>query len=122
MFQRRVRLAFAIGATIALGLVWRFAMPGLPGWAWKYGGSLLWGTMVYFIVAFALAASPRWRVATVAALVAVLVELLRLHHTPDLDAFRLTLAGKLLLGRVFSPWNIVAYWAGIAVGAAADRR
>ena len=32
-----------------------------------------------------------------------------------------TLAGALLLGRIFSVWNIVAYWFGIAAAALADR-
>jgi hypothetical protein len=56
------------------------------------------------------------RSATVAAgagLVALAAELLRLHHDPALDAFRATVAGSFLLGHVFSPWNVVAYWLGI---------
>jgi hypothetical protein len=53
--------------------------------------------------------------------VAVAVELIRLVHTPWLDDFRLTLAGALLLGRIFSLWNLVAYAAGIVLGAVADR-
>jgi hypothetical protein len=40
---------------------------------------------------------------------------------PWLDAFRLTTTGALLLGRVFSPWNMVAYGFGIAAGALLDR-
>jgi len=35
--------------------------------------------------------------------------------------FRLTTAGALLLGRIFSPWNIVAYGGGIVVGILLDR-
>jgi len=50
------------------------------------------------------------------------VELSRLYHSPGLDAFRLTLAGKLLLGRVFSGWHFFVYWAAIAVAALADWR
>lgn len=42
-------------------------------------------------------------------------------HTPWLDAFRLTAAGALLLGRIFSPWNLVAYVTGIVVGVWLDR-
>jgi hypothetical protein len=51
---------------------------------------------------------------------AVTVELSRLIHAPWLDDFRLTTAGALLLGRVFSLWNMAAYGCGIAVGAALD--
>jgi hypothetical protein len=44
------------------------------------------------------------------------VELFKLYHTPALDAFRLTLPGKLLLGRVFSLWDLIAYAVGVIVG------
>ncbi len=56
----------------------------------------------------------------VAAVIAVGVELFRLVHTPWLDSFRLTMAGALLLGRIFSPWDILAYAIGIALGALLD--
>lgn len=85
------------------------------------GGSVLWGAMVYGLVGLVLPL-PRWRIVAVAAAIALVVELFRRIHTPDLDAFRLTLAGKLLIGRVFSPWNGVAYAAGILCARLADRR
>lgn len=53
----------------------------------------------------------------IAILAVVLVELIRLVHFPALDAFRATTAGALLLGRVFSLWNIVCYIAGIGAAA-----
>jgi hypothetical protein len=49
------------------------------------------------------------------------LEFSRLWHLSTLDAFRLTLAGRLLLGRYFSLKNIVAYWVGIGLAAALDR-
>jgi hypothetical protein len=56
----------------------------------------------------------------IAAVIAVGVELFRLVHTSWLDSFRLTMAGALLLGRIFSPWDILAYGIGIAPGALLD--
>jgi hypothetical protein len=53
--------------------------------------------------------------------IAIVVEFSRLVHTPWLDAFRLTTAGALLLGRIFSLWNLVAYAVGIAFGVWIDR-
>jgi hypothetical protein len=93
----------------------------LPASVVKYGGSVLWGTMIFFLVAIAASRLPRPRIVSIAALIAIGVELFRLVHIPGLDAFRLTTAGALLLGRVFSPWNIVAYGFGIAAGALLDR-
>lgn len=86
---------------------------GLPFLIVKYGGSMLWGAMVYFLAASALSKFPDRFSIALAFVVAILVELFRLYHTPWLDAFRVTLAGALLLGRVFSLWNIVAYACGI---------
>jgi uncharacterized protein DUF2809 len=94
---------------------------GLPSPVVKYGGSLLWGTMVFFLVAMAASRFSRRNVALMAAAIAVAVELFRLLHAPWLDAFRLTTAGALLLGRVFSLWNMLAYGAGIVLGALLDR-
>lgn len=53
-------------------------------------------------------------------MIAVGVELFRLVHTPWLDDFRLTLLGALLLGRIFSPWDILAYVAGIGLALGFD--
>jgi hypothetical protein len=93
---------------------------GLTAPVVKYGGSVLWGTMVFFLAAIPLTGRPRARIAAGALCLVVGVELFRLVHTPWLDDFRLTTAGALLLGRVFSPWNMVAYGGGIAFGAALD--
>jgi Protein of unknown function (DUF2809) len=53
--------------------------------------------------------------------IAIGVELSRLVHYPWLDAFRLTLPGALLLGRVFSVWDMLAYGVGIGLGVWLDR-
>lgn len=94
---------------------------GLPAFIVKYGGSVLWGTMVYFLVAIAASHLSRRSIALISAVIAVAVELFRLVHTPALDAFRLTLAGALLLGRIFSPWDMIAYGAGIMWAIGLDR-
>lgn len=109
-----VYLGLAI-ATMLAGLILRLIPLGLPYPLVKWGGSVLWAAMVYWLLAALL---PYARVTTViltAGVVAGLVESVRLYHSPGLDAFRLTLAGVLLLGRVFSKWHLVAYWAAIAV-------
>ncbi len=124
----------ALAATLAVvlaGLALRGLGPGLglPVAVTKYGGSILWGAMVYGISLVLVPTANRGWPATVATTLALLVELFRLVHAPWLDAFRMTTAGALLLGRVFSVWNLAAYIVGIAMawridrstGAAADR-
>ncbi len=107
--------------TILAGLIWRLAPLGLPPFLYKYGGSVLWAAMIYWLLGALLPRVPASRLAACACVLAAAVELSRLYHAPALDAFRMTLAGKLLLGRFFSAWNMVAYWLAIGCAAAADR-
>jgi hypothetical protein len=94
---------------------------GLSAFVVKYGGSLLWAAMVFFLVAMVAPRSPRLSVVLISAVIAVGVELFRLVHAPWLDTFRLTLPGALVLGRIFSLWNILAYGAGIIFAVGLDR-
>lgn len=118
-----MRFVYAAAALTAIvsGSALRLIPLGLPYFIVKYGGSTIWGAMVYALVAFCV---PFARIRTIllaALAIAILSELFRLYHTPELDAFRRTIAGALLLGRVFSVWNIVAYGVGIVLTAQADR-
>jgi hypothetical protein len=107
-------LTLMLAATLT-GLIWRMAPLHLPWLLYKYGGSMLWAVALYWLFAAILPRLTPTRIALLTAIVAAAVEFSRLWHTPAFDAFRLTLAGKLLLGRVFSLKNIVAYWLAIAL-------
>ena len=125
--RRRLGCATALAVTLPAGLVWRLAPLHLPPFAFKYGGSALWAIAVYWTVALLL---PHKRAAVLGALAAAMaaaVECFKLVRNPALDAFRETLAGKLLLGRYFTLGAIAAYWLAIAAmalldGAASVRR
>ena len=118
--RRRATCILLMLITIPLGLAWRMVPLGLSQFFYKYGGSALWAVALYWLVAACL---PRLRVgavASIAAGTAAALEFSRLWHTPGMDAFRVTLAGRLLLGRYFSVRNIVAYWLAIALTALLD--
>lgn len=119
LFSRRACvLAAACGVIISGLALRRFGYDiGLPFVVVKYGGSILWGSMVFLLVASLLPCRNRRTAIFVACSVAVVVELIRLAHFPALDEFRATTAGALLLGRVFSLWNIACYLAGIGAAA-----
>src|SRR5580698_10686634 len=118
--RRRIVCGVLVLVTIVCGLVWRMAPLGLPAVLVKYGGSALWAVMAYWLVAFLLPRrAPRF-LGWIAAVVAAAVECFKLYHSPGMDAFRLTLAGKLLLGRVFSLRDIVVYWLAIVVAVCLD--
>ena len=108
--------------TIAAGLATRFAHLGLPPIIVKYGASGLWALVIYWIVSTILPSCRITSVAIIAAVIATAVEFAKLIHYPPLDAFRLTLPGILLLGRFFSPWDLVAYYVAILLGFLIDTR
>ena len=111
----RTGLALVVIAC-GLSLRWYGFPLGLPAFVVKYGGSLLWAAMVFLLVGVLRPRLSRAQIAAIAAVIAVVVEFSRLAHTPWLDAFRLTTAGALLLGRIFSLWNLAAYAVGIVFG------
>lgn len=118
----RERWSFLLisAALIGVGLLTR-ANIGLPPWFAKYAGSILWGAMIYFVLASVL---PGWswrQRAVVAVVVTAAVEFSQLLHTEWLDAFRRTAIGVLLLGRYFSFADIACYWVGIAASVAVER-
>ncbi len=102
MKPRRLKSSLALFlVTVIAGLAVRMAPLGLPTVLVKYGGSMLWAVMIYWVVSTALA---RWRLPVVglaAGAVATAVEFFKLYHSPGMDAFRLTLPGMILLGRYF---------------------
>ncbi len=107
--------------TMAAGLTIRFVPLGLSPIIVKYGGSMLWALMIYLVISTLLPSLRLLVSALISAALATAVELFKLHHAPALDAFRLTIPGVLLLGRVFSTWDIVAYWFAILIGVFLDR-
>ena len=118
--RRRIVCGVLALVTIVCGLVWRMAPLGLPAVLVKYGGSALWAVMAYWLVAFLLPQKAPRFLGLLAAVVAAGVECFKLYRSPELDAFRLTLAGKLLLGRVFSVQDIAVYWLAIVGVACLD--
>ncbi|WP_275200075.1 DUF2809 domain-containing protein [Bradyrhizobium sp. CSA207] len=116
----RAGLALAVIAC-GLGLRWYGFQLGFPAFVVKYGGSLLWATMVFLLVGALLPRLTRNQLTAIAVAIAIVVEFSRLVHAPWLDAFRLTTAGALLMGRIFSLWNLVAYAIGIVFGVWIDR-
>ena len=107
-------------ATVLLGLAWRLAPLHLPPLLFKYGGSALYAIMLYWLFVAALPRAGALRIALYALVTVTAIELFKLFHTPALDAFRLTLPGKLILGRIFSLGALAAYTLAIALSALID--
>jgi hypothetical protein len=118
--HRTTRCLLLLLITIPLGLAVRFLPLHLPWFLYKYLGSLLWAAALYWFLAALLPKLRPMALATLAITIATLVELSRLIPIAPIDAFRLTFAGKILLGRYFSLKNIAAYLLAIALTATLD--
>jgi hypothetical protein len=102
--------------TTIAGLTIRFVHLRLPPIIVKYGGSMLWALMIYWIVSALLPSLRPHVAALISGALATAVECFKLYRSPALDAFRLTTPGVLLLGRFFLEWDILAYWLAISIG------
>lgn len=102
---------------IILGLLSRELSNYLPKWI----GSILWGTMVFFIMGFILRDKTTQYTVIIAIAFSIGVEVAKLYHTPWMDAVRYTTIGGLILGHVFSWNNILLYITGIAIGVICEK-
>jgi hypothetical protein len=112
--------ALIMAIIIAAGLAIRFVHFGLPASVVKYGGSALWAVAIYWVCSILLGSWSPARVAILSGIIGTAVEFLKFYYTPWLDAFRHTLAGIILLGRIFNVRDIVDYWVAIAIAAGLD--
>jgi Protein of unknown function (DUF2809) len=119
--HRRTVCVLLLLITIPIGLGVRYLPLHLPWFLYKYLGSVLWAIALYWFLAAILPKLRPKAVAILASITAMLVEFSRLVPIASIDAFRLTFAGKILLGRYFSFRNIIAYILAIAIIAAVDR-
>lgn len=118
--RRSLLCLMLFALTVAAGIAVRFAPLHLSPFLYKYLGSALWAVALYWFAGMLLPRLPVRMLAAVSVAIALLVEFSRLMPERHVDAFRLTLAGKLLLGRYFAWKNILAYLLGIAVAALVD--
>jgi hypothetical protein len=120
--RNRVLYALLAIAVVAAGLLWRSGLIPLPQWLSNNGGDALWALMVFVGFGFMLPRASTVFVAVLALAFAWGVEFSQLYHAPWLDAIRATIPGKLVLGNTFNWPDLLAYAAGIALGAVAEWR
>jgi hypothetical protein len=118
--RRSIFCAVLLLITIPIGLAVRLLPLNLPWFLYKYLGSILWAVALYWFLATLLPKLRPQAIAALAITIATLLELSRLVPIAPIDAFRLTFAGKILLGRYFSIKNIAAYILAIAFTAMLD--
>jgi hypothetical protein len=113
----RLASILAACATITVGLLWRSRLLPFPPGVAKYGGDALWALMVFFL---ARAVNPRPSLranSAVALAICWLIELSQLYRAPWIESIRHTRLGHLVLGSTFNPPDLLAYAAGVGLGA-----
>lgn len=115
--RNRVVYATLIVLVIVAGLASRRYPQLLPATWGKYPGDALWALMIFLLLGFC---KPRWSIATAAITALVIcyaVEFSQLYQAPWLVSIRKTTLGHLVLGSAFHAQDLLAYAAGIAIGA-----
>ena len=118
--RNRIIYLTATGAMIALGLLSR-EVTGLFPIAWgKYPGDALWALMVFLWMGVFFPHASTARNGILALTFSFLIEFSQLYHAPWIDAIRRTTPGHLVLGFGFSPFDLLAYSAGVSIGVMAE--
>lgn len=120
--RNRAVYASAAVLVIGAGLFWRSRLLPLPANIEKYGGDSLWALVVFLGCGFVWPRRSTSRVALLAVAIAWSVEFSQLYHSDWIDGIRAHRLGRLVLGTTFNAPDLVAYLAGIAIGAIAERR
>lgn len=112
----RLKYLSATLIIILLGLTLRFIPSPLPDFIVKYGGDLLWATMMFFGFCFLLPAAKKNHLALAALVFSFGIEFSQLYQAAWINHIRATLFGKLVLGRGFLWLDLVSYVLGIGLG------
>ncbi len=110
-----------IAITVALGLGSRRLGSHLPGFVAAYAGDTLWATAAFLGIGLLLPKAPTWRVAALALLVSLLVEVSQLSKAPWLVTIRSTTLGGLALGHGFLWSDLACYAVGVGLGLLIER-
>lgn len=119
----RSRLLYLVLAVVVIGagLLWRSPWLNLPPFPAKYGGSALWSLMVFLFCGFVTPRAGTWTVALAALVISYGVEFGQLYHAPWIDNLRAYPLGALILGSTFAWPDLIAYTAGILIGASLEK-
>ncbi len=116
--MKRNRIIYAAGILIVilLGLASRSGSPLLPRLVKEYASDTLWALVAYLAVGFLFPRLSIARVALIAGLFSLAVEISQLYHAEWIDGIRKNRLGGLVLGFGFLWSDLLCYLAGIGLG------
>jgi hypothetical protein len=120
--RARSRLWLVVGlvAVIAFGLASRKFPSLFPALLGKYPGDSLWALMIFLGWAFCKPRASTRKIAALAFATSCFVEFSQLYQAAWLNSVRSTTLGHLILGSIFSWFDIAAYCVGVLAGALID--
>jgi Protein of unknown function (DUF2809) len=99
-----------------LGLGSRHFASNLPAVVATYAGDTLWALALFLFLGLILYRVSTGRIAALALVISLLVEVSQLYHAPWIDSIRRTRLGGLVLGFGFLWSDLVCYAAGVGLG------
>jgi hypothetical protein len=110
-----------IALTCLLGLSSRRFAGHLPGFVAAYAGDTLWALALFLFLGLIRPRAATERLAAMALILSLSVEISQLYHAPWIDAIRQTTLGGLILGYGFLWSDLVCYAVGVSLGAVLER-
>lgn len=119
---KRNRFAYLILALVCMasGLGIRYFGTGLPEFFKEYGPDTIWALMIFSIIAFILEKANTLTVFLAAMVFTFGMEASQLYQAEWINNIRNTTAGALLLGAVFSFYDLATYLVGCLIGVLFD--
>src|SRR5262249_37701550 len=105
-----------IALTCLLGLFSRRFAGHLPGFVARYAGDTLWALALFLFLGLIRPRTATERLAVIALILSLSVEISQLYHAPSIDAIRQTTLGGLLLAFGFLWRDLACYTAGCPLG------
>jgi hypothetical protein len=113
--NRGIYVVFTL-IVILLGLASRSNSPLNPALVKEYAGDTLWALAAYLTIAFIFPHFSINRVAVVAGLISLAVEVSQLYQATWINGIRQMRLGGLLLGHSFLWSDLICYCLGICIG------
>jgi hypothetical protein len=115
---RRKRIIYAglLLLVILTGLASRSHSLQLSHFVKEYAGDTLWALAVYLMIAVLATGMHIRKVAVIAGLISLSIEVSQLYHAPWIDQIRHTRLGGLVLGFGFLWSDLLCYAVGIGIG------
>jgi len=114
--RNRIVYALLIFIVVVLGLASRRYPDTLPNFLSFYAGDTLWALMVFLLIGFIFPQLVTLKLAALALLFSILIELSQLYQVPWIDGIRQYRFAALVLGHGFLWSDLVCYSLGVAIG------